>query len=97
MLGYIFDPTRRRRINTSAARRQKDGAWSILTGIAANKAIATGAKVNVDRDAARRRGSCAGAARSNPVTCSAPRGQAGAFPTPPRGGWDPELEPGSKA
>src|SRR6187549_2822173 len=47
MLGYIFDPTtppdKYKRGST-----QKDGAWSILTGIAANRAIATGAKVNVD-------------------------------------------------
>jgi predicted dehydrogenase len=47
MLGYIFDPNappdKYKRGST-----QKDGAWSILTGIAANKAIATGTKVNVD-------------------------------------------------
>lgn len=47
MLGYIFDPKmppdKYKRGST-----EKDGAWSILTGIAANKAIATGTKVNVD-------------------------------------------------
>jgi predicted dehydrogenase len=47
MLGYIFDPNmppdKYKRGST-----EKDGAWSILTGIAANKAIATGTKVNVD-------------------------------------------------
>lgn len=47
MLGYIFDPSmppdKYKRGST-----EKDGAWSILTGIAANKAIATGTKVDVD-------------------------------------------------
>jgi predicted dehydrogenase len=47
MLGYIFDPQMPPdKYNRGST--QKDGAWSILTGIAANKAIATGTKVNVD-------------------------------------------------
>lgn len=48
MLGYVFEaehmePDKYRRAST-----HKEGAWSILTGIAANQAIATGRKVNID-------------------------------------------------
>ncbi len=48
MLGYLFDadtvgPDPYKRGST-----HEDGAWSILTGIAANKSIATGKTVNVD-------------------------------------------------
>jgi predicted dehydrogenase len=49
MLGYLFDagnvePDRYRRGSTHI-----DGAWSILTGIAANTSIATGESVDVDQ------------------------------------------------
>jgi predicted dehydrogenase len=49
MLGYIFDPAGMEPDRYNRASTHKEGAWSILTGIAANEAIATGAKVNVDR------------------------------------------------
>jgi hypothetical protein len=48
MLGYIFDPAGSGTDKYKRGSTQKDGAWSILTGIAANKAIATGTKVRVD-------------------------------------------------
>ncbi|HZY67153.1 MAG TPA: gfo/Idh/MocA family oxidoreductase, partial [Devosia sp.] len=48
MLGYIFDPARMEPDRFNRASTHKEGAWSILTGIAANRAIATNTKVNVD-------------------------------------------------
>ena len=49
MLGYLFDgenvePDRYKRGSTHI-----DGAWSILTGIAANASIASGQAVDIDR------------------------------------------------
>jgi hypothetical protein len=48
MLGYLFDPAkapdRYGRSSTFV-----DGAWSILTGIAANASIATGETIHIDR------------------------------------------------
>ena len=48
MLGYIFDPAGMAPDRYNRASTHKEGAWSILTGIAANRAIATGMKVTVD-------------------------------------------------
>jgi predicted dehydrogenase len=49
MLGYIFDPASMEPDKYNRASTHKEGAWSILTGIAANRAIANGVKVDVDR------------------------------------------------
>ncbi|RYE10949.1 MAG: Gfo/Idh/MocA family oxidoreductase [Hyphomicrobiales bacterium] len=48
MLGYLFDPATMPEDKYGRASSHREGAWSILTGIAANKAIATGTKVDVD-------------------------------------------------
>ena len=48
MLGYIFDPASMDPDKYNRASTHKEGAWSILMGIAANKAIATGTKVSID-------------------------------------------------
>jgi predicted dehydrogenase len=47
MLGYIFDAANMPPDKYGRSSTEKDGAWSILTGIAANKAIATSSKVKV--------------------------------------------------
>ncbi|RYH09385.1 MAG: Gfo/Idh/MocA family oxidoreductase [Alphaproteobacteria bacterium] len=49
MLGYLFDPEGTPPDLYNRASTHKEGAWSILTGIAANKAMATGQTVNVDQ------------------------------------------------
>ncbi len=48
MLGYLFDPAAMPADSYGRASTHREGAWSILTGIAANAAIATGEKINVD-------------------------------------------------
>ncbi|MEO6012898.1 MAG: Gfo/Idh/MocA family oxidoreductase [Devosia sp.] len=48
MLGYLFDPSEMPADKYGRASSHREGAWSILTGIAANEAIATGRKVDVD-------------------------------------------------
>lgn len=49
MLGYLFEPTSMEPDRYNRASSHREGAWSILTGIAANAAIATGQTVDVDR------------------------------------------------
>jgi len=49
MLGYLFDPADMPEDKYGRASSHREGAWSILTGIAANQAIASGQKVNVDQ------------------------------------------------
>ena len=49
MLGYLFDPEGTPHDLYNRASTHKEGAWSILTGIAANQAIATGQTVDVDK------------------------------------------------
>jgi predicted dehydrogenase len=49
MLGYLFDPANMEPDKYNRASSHKEGAWSILTGIAANKAIATQETVHVAR------------------------------------------------
>lgn len=49
MLGYLFEPETMPFDRYNRASSHREGAWSILTGIAANRAIATGEKINVDR------------------------------------------------
>ena len=51
MLGYLFDPESMEPDRYNRASTHKEGAWSILTGIAANAAIASGQTVDVDHDA----------------------------------------------
>ncbi len=48
MLSYLFDPEHTEADRYGRASTWKEGAWSILTGIAANKSIATGQTVRVD-------------------------------------------------
>ena len=48
MLGYLFDPEGVEPDRYNRASTHKEGAWSILTGIAANTAIAEGGTVDVD-------------------------------------------------
>jgi predicted dehydrogenase len=48
MLGYLFDPQSVEPDRYNRASTQKEGAWSILTGIAANASIATGRRIEVD-------------------------------------------------
>lgn len=48
MLGYLFEPSSMEPDRYARASSHREGAWSILTGIAANEAIATGATVDVD-------------------------------------------------
>ena len=49
MLGYIFDRDHMEADKYGRAASEIMGAWSILTGIAANRSIATGEIVDVDR------------------------------------------------
>ena len=49
MLGYLFEPTSMPADKYGRASTQKEGAWSILTGIAANASIAGGGRVDVDK------------------------------------------------
>jgi predicted dehydrogenase len=49
MLGYLFDAEKTGPDPYDRSSTQVDGAWSILTGIAANMSIATGEVVHVDR------------------------------------------------
>ena len=49
MLGYLFDPAGMEPDRYNRASSHKEGAWSILTGIAANTAMATRQTVDVDR------------------------------------------------
>ena len=48
MLGYLFEPGSMPADKYGRASSHREGAWSILTGIAANRAIATGEKIDVD-------------------------------------------------
>ena len=49
MLGYLFEPESMEPDRYARASTHKEGAWSILTGIAANASIASGQTVDVDR------------------------------------------------
>ena len=49
MLGHLFDKANVPPDKYGRAASEVMGAWSILTGIAANKSIATGAVIDVDR------------------------------------------------
>jgi len=49
MLGYLFEPESMEPDRYNRASTHKEGAWSILTGIAANASIASGLTVDVDR------------------------------------------------
>lgn len=49
MLGYLFEPASMEPDRYNRASSHKEGAWSILTGIAANKALASQETVHVDR------------------------------------------------
>ena len=49
MLGYLFDPAGMEPDRYNRASSHREGAWSILTGIAANHAIATGKTIDVDQ------------------------------------------------
>ncbi len=49
MLGYLFEPAGMEPDRYNRASTHREGAWSILTGIAANRAIETGETVDVDR------------------------------------------------
>lgn len=49
MLGYLFEPGSMAPDKYNRASTHKEGAWSILTGIAANASIASGQTVDVDR------------------------------------------------
>ena len=49
MLGHIFDKANAPPDKYGRAASEIMGAWSILTGIAANASIATGTVVDVDR------------------------------------------------
>jgi predicted dehydrogenase len=49
MLGYLFEPDSMTPDKYNRASTHKEGAWSILTGIAANASIASGQTVDVDR------------------------------------------------
>jgi len=49
MLGYLFEPESMEPDRYNRSSTHKEGAWSILTGIAANRSIATGQTVDVDR------------------------------------------------
>lgn len=48
MLGYLFDPAAMPEDRYGRASSQREGAWSILTGIAANASMAGGGRVEVD-------------------------------------------------
>ncbi len=49
MLGYLFEPEGMEPDRYNRSSTLKEGAWSILTGIAANRSIVTGQTVDVDR------------------------------------------------
>ena len=49
MLGYLFDPAAMPADKYGRASSQREGAWSILTGIAANASIAGAGRVDVDQ------------------------------------------------
>jgi len=49
MLGYLFEPDSMAPDLYNRASTHREGAWSILTGIAANQSIATGETVDVDK------------------------------------------------
>jgi len=49
MLGYLFAPAGMEPDRYNRASSHREGAWSILTGIAANQSIATGQTIDVDR------------------------------------------------
>ena len=49
MLGYLFEPGSMPADKYGRASSQKEGAWSILTGIAANASIAGGGRIDVDK------------------------------------------------
>jgi predicted dehydrogenase len=49
MLGYLFDPEGTPPDRYGRASTWREGAWSILSGIAANTSIATGQTVDVDK------------------------------------------------
>ena len=48
MLGYLFDPATMPPDRYGRASGHTEGAWSILTGIAANRSIAGGGRVDID-------------------------------------------------
>ena len=48
MLGYLFDPEGQEPDRYNRASSHREGAWSILTGIAANHSIAGAGRVDVD-------------------------------------------------
>ena len=48
MLGYLFEPGSMPADKYGRASSEREGAWSILTGIAANASIAGGGRVDVD-------------------------------------------------
>ena len=47
MLGYLFDPESAGADPYKRGSTHEDGAWSILTGIAANKSMRTGRTIDV--------------------------------------------------
>ena len=47
MLGYLLDPDTRGTDKYARSSTQVDGAWSILTGLAANRSIETGATIKI--------------------------------------------------
>ena len=49
MLGYLFEPSTMPADKYGRASSQREGAWSILTGIAANASIAGGGRIDVDK------------------------------------------------
>jgi hypothetical protein len=48
MLGYLLDPAGMEPDRYNRASTHREGAWSILTGIAANQSMAGGGRVDVD-------------------------------------------------
>ena len=48
MLGYLFAPGAQPEDRYGRGSTEIDGAWSILTGIAANESIRTGRTVDID-------------------------------------------------
>ena len=65
MLGYLFDPEAQAADRYNRGSSHVDGAWSILTGIAANESIATGRTRRRRRDARRGRDRAAPAIASD--------------------------------
>jgi hypothetical protein len=49
MLGYLFEPDSMPADTYGRASSHREGAWSILTGIAANASMAGGGRVDVDQ------------------------------------------------